>query len=433
MCQTNMKTLKPKVLLIFMLFIITVLVIAGCSNNADDKEDSDGVATVEFAGFDEDGHNQDKIDRFNDNHDDIQVEYTEMEPTTDDQYTQFSTWLSAENDTPEILMVDSQFISQFASSNWLHPIDEYVDEEYLERFWPAAVDAGEYEDELFGIQARMDVGMMYYREDLLDEYNQPVPETWDDLVSVSKAIQKEEENEDLNGYLFQGGQIEGVVINWLETLWGRGGEVETSDGEFVVNSDEGVQALEKLRDLVYEDKISPESVSTANPDDNNKLFGQGNAIFQRNWTFAFESLNDTEVEGKYGITNIPSFDENDKGHASNGERVYTINPFSEHKDEAWEVIEYFLSDEEQEKMVSDAGYVPSVESVTEDPDVQEEQPIMEDMQEIIEESKNRPKIRNYGQFSNILQPHLNAVIADENVDPKKELDKAQQEIDEKIN
>lgn len=413
------------------LFLVVSLGLVACS---DDSSESDGVVTIEMAGHDNQDYNETKVKRFNDNHDDIQIEYNEMVPGSDDQFTQFSTWLSSENETPDILMVDAQWPSQFAASEWITPIDEYIegeDDDYLDRFWDAAVDVGEYEDELYGIQARMDVGMMYYREDLLDKHDQDVPETWEEVIKVSKAIQKEENNDDLDGYLFQGDQIEGATINWLENLWGLGAEVQDDEENLVVNTPEGVQALEKMQDLIYKDKISPVSVSTANPDENNKVFGQGDAIFQRNWTFAFESLDKTEVEGKYGVANIPHF-EGEEGHPNNGDRLFTINAFSEHKDEAWEAIKYFLSDEEQALMVSEAGYIPAVQSVANDPEVQKDQPILADMQEILENSKNRPSIRNYEEFSQIMQPQINAVLSNEDVNPEEALDTAQQEIDEKM-
>jgi ABC-type glycerol-3-phosphate transport system substrate-binding protein len=35
-----------------------------------------------------------------------------------------------------------------------------------------------------------DAGLLYYRRDLLDKYDRPVPETWDELTETARIVQE---------------------------------------------------------------------------------------------------------------------------------------------------------------------------------------------------------------------------------------------------
>jgi multiple sugar transport system substrate-binding protein len=65
-------------------------------------------------------------------------------------------------------------------------------------------------------------GFLYYRTDLVDE----PPTTWDELKDVGLAAAEEE---GIAGFVGQGAQYEGFVVNWLEYFWGAGGELYNED------------------------------------------------------------------------------------------------------------------------------------------------------------------------------------------------------------
>src|SRR5699024_2131921 len=90
---------------------------------------------------------------------------------------------------------------------------------------------------------------------------------WEEMVETTKKVREEEDNDDINGFIYQGDQIEGVVINFLEVLWGLGGDIEVND-EIKIDTPEAVEALTLMQDLIYKEKVSPVSVATSNPDDN---------------------------------------------------------------------------------------------------------------------------------------------------------------------
>lgn len=427
--------------LVSLLSITTALAIAltGCApskQGSSDKSDASGSAdkapvTIEFAtGKDASGELEKSIERFNNAHDKIKIKFVELPNVPNEQLTRYSTWFSSKSETPDVLMTDVTWPALFASAEWLAPIDEYADKSYLQRFWPAAVEVAKVGNKQYGIQGWMDVGVLYYRKDLLDKYNLPVPKTWEELVKESQLIIEKEGDPKLTGYVYQGAKIEGATINWLEQLWGRGGDIYDGNGKIKVDSDKGIEALRAMSDLISKDKVSPASVSTSNPNDNTIAFSGGNAIFMRNWPAAFAQLKGTKVEGKVGIAPIPHI-QGAESHSSTGGWVYAVSNFSKHKKEAWEVIKHFLSDEEQKSMSINASKIPSVKSVFNDSEVKKAQPIFEQLPGIMEQAKSRPVIRNYEQFSRSIQTQVNLVLSGQK-DAETGLHDAQKELDEKL-
>lgn len=420
----------------FLLLGMLVLILSACGDgdgNSSSKENSDEPVTIEFAHHDSTGETQEKVDRFNEERDDIQIDFVELPATPTDKFNKFSTWFNSESETPDVLLIDITWPGMYAAADWIAPIDSYLEEEdddYLDRFWDVAVEAGEVDGKQYGIQGFIDVGLNYYRKDMLDEYDLDTPETWEEMVETTKKVREEEDNDDINGFIYQGDQIEGVVINFLEVLWGLGGDIEVND-EIKIDTPEAVEALTLMQDLIYKEKVSPVSVATSNPDDNTNLYGNGETLFMRNWPSSDANLRETDVDGKFDVT--PLFHgEGEESHPATGGWMPVINNFSEHKDEAWEVIKFYLSDEEQESLAINSTQFPTVESVYEMDDAKEAQPLLEDLPEMLEDAKARPVLRNYEQFSRALQKEINLVLNNEK-EPEEAVQDAQKAIDKDVN
>jgi multiple sugar transport system substrate-binding protein len=417
----------------------TAMIIPACSGGGGDSKPVGTVGTdtqnkpkapvtIEFsAGLDASGEFTRSIERFNKSHTDIQVKYVELPQVPNEQLTRYTTWFNSKSKTPDLLMTDVIWPKMFASAGWIAPIDEYVDANYLKQFYPAAVDVAKIDGKQYGIQGWIDVGMVYYRKDLLEKYNQKIPKTWDEMEQVAQEILKKENDPNLVGYVFQGAKIEGATINWLEFLWSNGGDVFDANGKIKVDTPKAIEAMKKMHGLVHTSKVSPVSVATSNPNDNQIVFGNGNAIFMRNWPNTFTSLKETKVSGKYDVMPIPQFD-GGKSQPSTGGWVYAINSSSEHKKEAAEVMKFFLSDAEQKSMVLQTSKIATNRKALADPEVASKQPITTKAQGLLESAKSRPALRAYEQFSRAMQTEINLVLNGQK-DPEQAMKDAQKEID----
>src|SRR5260221_5460676 len=149
--------------------------------------------------------------------------------------------------------MDVAWASKFAGAGWLLPLDDVFTPAELHELLPRAVDAGRFHGKLYRVPVRTDVGLLYYRRDLLRDAGIPAPETFDDLVRAARRLQSPP---DRWGPLWQGSQYEGLTCVFLEVLHGMGGLwVDPDSLDVGLDRPEAVAALELLRPARMEDAI----------------------------------------------------------------------------------------------------------------------------------------------------------------------------------
>src|SRR5882724_11529726 len=57
------------------------------------------------------------------------------------------------------------------------------------------IDTYTVDGKLVAVPQFLDVGVLYYRKDLLDKYKRPLPQTWEDLIATAKIIQDGERSQ----------------------------------------------------------------------------------------------------------------------------------------------------------------------------------------------------------------------------------------------
>ena len=127
-----------------------------------------------------------------------------------------------------------------------------------------------------------------------------------------------------------------------------------------INSPEAVQAVNYMYDFLNVSKISPEGVLSYTEDSSREAFQSGQAAMLRLWQSTPPLLNDPEtsnVADTWAMAPIPG--------GENGSRTciggwaWGINAFSEHKEAAWEVLDWFTSADFMAGQVINSGNQPS--------------------------------------------------------------------------
>lgn len=376
---------------------------------------SSGPVTIQFAaGIDQTGEQVNEVNKFNQlNAGKIKVEYVQLPIVTNDQYSKILNSLRSQSATPDVIQMDVTWPAQFVASNWLAPLDQYINANYLGQFWPGAATIANINGKTYGIQRYMDIGMLYYRTDLVEKYGGNVPQTRDQLAAMAqKIVAAESANGIKYGYLIPGKKIEAIVDQWLELVWGAGGTIG-DPGNFQLTGQTQIDALQYLHDLVYTSKLAPSGTNTYAPNDLINLFSNGTAPFMRNWTFAYALANDpkkSKVAGRVGVAPTLSVGSN-SGHGCIGGWVLGINAFSQQKDTAWKFIDYMLSKDTQTSLALNAGLISSRPDVVSDSTVQDKLPIYKQLSTILNGGYSRPKMQNYNKFSTPLQASINSVLS----------------------
>jgi len=343
--------------------------------------------------------------------------------------------LSTRKSDPDVFLMDVAWLAQFAASRWLTPLGPYLAKGGCgdrNAFFPHILAlADTYEGNLVALPVFIDGGLLYYRTDLLRKYGLGgPPRTLDELLRYAQKVQKGERrtNPGFFAFVWQGAQYEGLICDFLEFA-GSDGSFTVKDGSVSVDTPENRKALRFMHDLIHLHGVSPPNTYTEMKEEEVRRFFQGgNALFERNWPYAF-ALHEAEgspVRGKTAIAPVPSFAPGRSVSTLGGWHV-GISRFSDAKTESYRLLCFLTSYEVQKKMTLHLGWNPGRKDVYDDPDVLDRMPHFRNLRAVFENARPRPIVPYYTQLSEILQRHLNAALAG-NSPPEEALATAQKQM-----
>jgi multiple sugar transport system substrate-binding protein len=419
----------------FLVNLLTVFLmiglISGCASNEQtnsNAEKKDGEpTTITWAVFKDPTPAVDKlVEEFEKKNPDIKVNLQILPAGSDKIHTALVTSLGAQDDSIDIVSLDIIWPAEFASAEWIVPLDKYFAKESQEGFLKGPMEGVTYKDKVFAAPWYTDAGVLFYRSDIV----QTPPKTWDELLQMAKDGSGKNGAE--NGFVFQGKQFEGLVTNYLEFLWSNGGQVLDGD-KVVLNSPEAVEALQFMVDLVQKEKVAPKGVTTYETEDSRRLFTEGKSVFVRNWPYVWAKSTEAEskVSGKVGIAPMPKGPNGESGAASLGGWNLSISKFSKNQDAAWKFIEFAISEEGQRINAVDGGRIPTLEKLFKDEQVLAQNPHFEDFYPVFLQAKPRPVSPQYPAISEKIQIHVhNALNGEETAEEA--IEKAAKEIEQVI-
>lgn len=350
------------------------------------------------------------VDDFEVHHPDIHIDMVQGPNATDVIESLYTTSFLLGDSPYDIVYADLVWIPKFAAAGWLLDLSDRISEADLDQFLQADVAAARYQGGLYRIPFRSDMGMLYYRTDLLDQVGMAPPETFADLIAASNAIQAQTDVP--WGYVWQGLQYEGLVTNFVEIVAGYGGFWINADTlEVGLDRPEAIQATEFMRGLI-QDGISPPGVTTYLEVDSQRVFQNGQAAFLRNWGYVWADANQegSPIRGKIALK--PMVHAPGQPAASClGAFGFGISASSPRPDAAWTVVDFFTSQPVQKKLVLASGYVPSRRELFNDPEILAKYPQYQQLFKVAKTTLPRPPVGQYAQLSDILQRYLSAALS----------------------
>jgi len=351
------------------------------------------------------------LDEFRRAYPQVQVQEEILPASSDEQHLFYATQLEAGATDFDIFTLDVIWVPEFRRAGWLHELTPYLGPEGLVDFFPGPLQAATDKGRVYTVPWFIDAGMLYYRRDLLDKYELSPPQTWAELTQAAQLVMQRENNPRLTGFVWQGKQYEGLVCVALEFIRAYGGEVLNEQGESQLTDPHTVAGVEALRALIMPDQVSPPWVTTADEETARHVFAQGEAIFMRNWPYAWVLLNaeDSPVRGRVGVAPLPG-SEKHPGVSTLGGWHLGINRFSKHPDLAWQLLSFLASEESQRRLAVAGGLNPSRTSVYQDPHARGEDPSLNLFFSLFQSAQPRPVTPFYLMFSQVLQGELSAAV-----------------------
>lgn len=315
----------------------------------------------------------------------------------------FVQWLNARAGEPDILQLDVVWTPEFAAAGWLLPLDRWKPN--ANQFFASTIAANTWAGSLYAVPWYMDVGMLYWRTDLLPR----APATMDELADDARRARAKGVP---YGIVWQSARYEGLVTSFVEFLGAFGGRILSDDGRVVVDSPEGIRALTLMRDLLTSG-AAPTDILTWHEEESRFAFQNGAAAMMRNWPYAVTLLKqprDSRVAGKFAVAPMPGA-AGGAPTATLGGGALAINAFTTHPDAAWKVVEFFTAPEQILDRSRLSGYPPRP-ALYDDPRLGEILPIPLTLaRSIVEHAVPRPATPIYSQLSELLQIELHRALS----------------------
>jgi multiple sugar transport system substrate-binding protein len=165
---------------------------------------------------------------------------------------------------------------------------------------------------------------------------------------------------------------------------------------------------------------SPPWTTAADEELTRRAFGNGEAVFLRNWPYALSLLEapDSPVRGKVGVAPLPRHAggaggtgaAGARGAGSTGGSHLAIHRGTRHPDLALELVRALTSSAAQRRMVTGAALYPSRPALYDAPDLVSGNPGLPAIAALTFAGRPRPVTPYYLTVSTILQPELSAAL-----------------------
>ena len=221
-----------------------------------------------------------------------------------------------------------------------------VPDDVLAQHLPAIIKNNTIDGKLVAMPWYTDAGLLYYRKDLLEKHGLPVPATYGELVAEALTVQEAERAggaHDLWGLVFEGNAYEGLTCNALEWVDAYGGAILADNGQIAIDSPRAALALAQAASWVG--TIRTAARHPFHRGGCTDHFPAGNAVFMRNWPYAWALLNaaNSQVKGKVGVAPLPSGSAGGKHSAVLGGWQLAVSRYSKAQDAAIDLVKYLTS------------------------------------------------------------------------------------------
>jgi multiple sugar transport system substrate-binding protein len=379
------------------------------------------------------------IDDFNARYDGkIHVTWQEGDRLSNEYYRELEQAFKSGTSDIDVLSADVVWTATFAERGWVSNLSQPFFEHYeAQSFVPAALNSASYQGQAWGVPWYTDLGILYYRKDLLEEHGfKEPPVTWTELTTMANTIQNHLFIK--HGYVFQGANYEGGVANACEFIWNAGGQILFGDLSIdldappttllTVNSQESIAGIESAQKLITSG-VSPREVYTYREAECLSAFKNGDAIFMRSWPTAYQQIlsSDSPIQAEHlGVAVLPVSSPDNASYSCLGGWNLMVNASAspEEQDAAWTFIRFLTDEAQQRTLAREGGHLPVLQQLYEEEALIADVPAIGLAKQVMPHARLRPVTTSYMElapdiawaFSEALQDNLSATAAVESIE-----------------
>ncbi|RLM59242.1 extracellular solute-binding protein [Halobellus sp. Atlit-31R] len=321
--------------------------------------------------------------------DSITIELTRPPQESGGKQQQLRTAIDAESADPDLVLTDNGWTIPFIARGDLVNLEAEMSDEFISRVREEGVESmiqtGTHPEtgDLYSVPAFPDYPTIQYRKDLFkaagyseDDFStwRTDPPSWSEFT---QAVSEAKQNGDADyGHVWQGNNYVGLACctfnEYLTSMGGAffGGQENlfgpVGDRPVTIGDEKAIDGIEAAVDIIHGGGQAPMDISGVSPlevagwiePDTKSIFENGNAVTQRNWTYAIgggaSAFEGTDME--MDVMPLPK-GPNGSWHAQGG-WILSMNPYSDNKESAKEVIRAWWSDSFLKHQFDAANFMP---------------------------------------------------------------------------
>jgi trehalose/maltose transport system substrate-binding protein len=239
------------------------------------------------------------------------------------------------------------------------------------------------------------------------------PQTWAELADTARSVQEAERqggNRDAWGFVWQGRAYEGLTVNALEWISSsNGGAIIDDKGEITIDNPKAAGALAMAAGWVG--TITPGGVLNYTEEESRGVFQSGNALFMRNWPYAWALAQgaDSAIKDKVGIAPLPKGGADGRNAGTLGGQLLGVSRYSKNADAAIDLVMYLTSAEEQKRRAIAGSFNPTIPALFKDDAIAKANPFMADLLTVFTTAVARPAAVTGEDYNRVSTEFFNAV------------------------
>ncbi len=319
--------------------------------------------------------------------------------------------LRNQNNLIDVFAIDQVWNSRF--SIWAEPLETLFPDSTLTSILPNVLANAYTGSHLSSMPMHTDVGVMYYRRDMVQKIDpsgkleQKLKRSisWNGFIQLGMA-----HGSPNNFYAFQGSNYEGLTVNFMEIMGPSYANNLFNLETLELNSKLVEKGRSFLYNLIHIQKVAPTEVTEFNEDQTTAFALNNDTPFFRGWPSLYRTLQDSSLDHLFGIAALPHSEGEPAASVLGGWNLM-ISRHSNVKPEAALFLNYMISEPVQEIMLKEGGYLPVISSLYSKQSILSEVQYLSYLKHLVDNGFYRPSVTQYIQLSQILAETLHAALS----------------------
>ena len=258
---------------------------------------------------------------------------------------------------PDIFLQPHDTMAQSIQGNILLPLGSSLSENVKSRFIESAVETAKSGDQYYGVPISTESIALFYNKTLLEENGFDVATTFEEVKAQGDVFNNAAENKFI--MRFEAGNAYTMQFFLTANGYQLFGADHTDPNAINFDSEEAIAGLEYFKSM---QEYLPVPYADLTTDTVEVEFGKGTVPYVIVGPWAISEIKNT-ADFEWGITTIPTIN-GVQPLTFSGNIIASISAYTQHPDEARQVLEYMISDEGLEILYKVRGAIPALQDPT---------------------------------------------------------------------